>query len=204
MRPFILFLFVALISACSQENKQGEEQAGTATTSVSGEVISGNMGYIVENARFTGTDEQETFSIKGALELSPGDSQVLIIRTESAEGGFTELLALQFPSFAAGSRIEYTPGDDRSHFWVFGVDGDEDVMRRTGTIEGTVRFVKKEEADNSLGLSRKVINGVGEIEIVVTGIDNSGITVQAEKKYAARFRLPMITLDELSRINQPI
>ena len=203
MRPFILFLFVALISACSQEHKQGEEQAGTATTSVSGEVISGSMGYIVEGARLT-DEGQSTLSIKGALGMAPGDSQVLIIRTESAEGGFTELLALQFPAFATGSRIEYAPGDDRSGFWVLGVDGDTDVMRRTGMIEGAVRFVKKDEAENSLGLNRTVSNGIGEIEIVVTGIDNSDIPVQAEKKYAARFRLPIITLDELSRINQPI
>lgn len=204
MRPFMILLFVALISACSQEQKQGEEQAGTATTSVSGDVISGSMGYIVENARFAGAEEQATFSIKGALGLIPGDAQVLIVRTESTEGGFTELLGLQFPAFATGSRIEYAPGDDRSGFWVFGVDGDNEVLRRTGMIEGSVRFVKKEEAENSLGLSRAMVNGVGEIEIVVTGIDNSGIPVQPEKKYAARFRLPMITLDELSRINQPI
>jgi len=39
---------------------------------------------------------------------------------------------------------------------------------------------------------------------VVSGIDGGGLKVQAEKKYAARFELPMITLDELSRINQPI
>ncbi len=204
MRPFILVVLIALFSACSQEHRQAEEQAGTATTTVSGEVISGRMGYIVENARFAAEDEQAPFSIKGALELTAGDSQVIIIRTTSTEGGFTELLALQFPAFATGTQIEYAPGDDRSAFWVFGIDDDSDVMRRTGIIEGSVRFVKKETAEQSLGLSRSVVDGVGEIEIVVTGIDNSGISVQTEKKYAARFRLPMITLDELSRINQPI
>jgi hypothetical protein len=114
------------------------------------------------------------------------------------------LLALQYPAFSTGARLEYAAGDNRAAFWVFGIVGEQEIVRRTGAIEGSIRFVKQEPADNSLGLSRDVTNGVGEIEIVVTGIDNADIPVQSEKKYAARFRLPIITLGELARINQPI
>lgn len=205
MRSIILLLtFAFVLSACSKTEEKAGEEAGTATTTVSSEVIGGSMGYIVENARIANDSETAEFTIKGTLKLSSGTSQVMIIRTESENGGFTELLALQFPKFVPESKVEYLAGDGRGAFWVFGVSGDKEVMRNTGSVEGSIRFVKMEAAENSLGLSRDVENGVGEIEVLVTGIDNSGIPVQTEKKYAARFRLPMITLDELSRINQPI
>ena len=77
-------------------------------------------------------------------------------------------------------------------------------MRRTGTVEGSLRLVKLAPAANSMGLSRDVQDGTGEMEIVVTGIENGGLNVPAEKKFAASYQLPIITLDELARINQPI
>lgn len=205
MKSLILILSVVLFAACStKKEEKADEQAGTATATVSSEIIDGSMGYIVQNARLTQQGEKPDFSIKGTLKLSTGPSAVMIIRTETKEGGFTELLALEFPSFVPGSKVDYVAGDSRAVFWVFGVKDKKEVMRQTGSIEGSVRFVSDEDAENSLGLDRQVINGIGEIEIVVQGIDNSGIPVQTEKKYAARFRLPMIDLDELARINQPI
>lgn len=204
MRSLLLFLVVVMVTACSSREEKSDTQAGTATETVSADVIGGDMGYIVENARLTPEGEQAELNIKGGMQLSSGESQVLVIRTQSEEGGFTEWLALQYPAFSTGARLEYAAGDDRTAFWVFGIAGDQEVIRRTGTVEGNIRFIKQEPAENSLGLNRNVTNGVGEIEVVVMGIDNADIPVQSEKKYAARFRLPIITLGELARINQPI
>lgn len=204
MKYAAIVLMTVLMISCSSQEKKADEQAGSATETISGDVIGSDMGYIVENASLATADDEATFSIKGGLKMRPGTSQVLVVRTESASGGFTELLALEFPAFAEGTRMDYAGGNDKSNFWIFGVSDGQDIIRQTGTIDGSIRLVKTESSNNTLGLNRDVQLGVGEIEVVVTGIDNTDVPIEVEKKYAARFRLPMITLDELARINQPI
>jgi hypothetical protein len=204
MKHALILILILLVAGCSKQEQNSEEQSGSATTTVSSDVIDSDMGYIVENARLVDDAANAEVSIKGMLKLATGPGDVLIIRTQSENGQFTELLALAFPGFAEGTRAEYTALEGEAGFWVFGITGKTEVMKATGVIEGSIRLVKKEAAENSLGLSRDMQNGVGEIEIVVSQIDNEGIPVQAEKKYAARFRLPLISLDELARINQPI
>ncbi|PLX24844.1 MAG: hypothetical protein C0600_12565 [Ignavibacteria bacterium] len=204
MKYAVIFFLSLVMISCSSQEKNTDDQAGSATETISSEVIGSDMGYIVENAALVTAEGDATFSIKGALKLRPGNSQVMIIRTQSENGGFTELLALEFPAFAEGTRMDYENGNDKSNFWIFGLAGETDIIRQTGSIEGSIRLLKTEDATNTLGLNREVSNGVGEMEIVVMDIDNSDVPVEVEKKYAARFRLPMITLDELARINQPI
>ncbi|MFA6235557.1 MAG: hypothetical protein WC824_15415 [Bacteroidota bacterium] len=206
MKFGMLLLVLTLFVACTSKQQEKEaEQTGTASGTVSGDVIGANYGYIVENAGIASGDDKIAFSIKGVVKLKEATSQVLIVRTQTADGNATEMLALEFPSFAEGTAMEFAAGNDKSAFWIFGMNADkQEVMRRTGTVEGTLRLVKIAAAETSMGLNREVKDGTGEMEIVVAGIDNAGLAVPREKKYAARYNLPMITLDELSRINQPI
>ncbi|MFZ1730191.1 MAG: hypothetical protein WBQ23_15265 [Bacteroidota bacterium] len=206
MKYGMLLLVLTLFVACSsKKQEQNAEQTGAASGTMAGEVIGADYGYIVENAGIASENDKVAFSIKGIVNLKEATSQVLIVRTQSADGSATEMLALEFPSFAEGTALEFASGNDKSAFWIFGRTADKvDVMSRTGMIEGSLRLVKIKPAEISMGLSREVKDGTGEMEIVVTGIENGGLDIPVEKKYAARYNLPMITLDELARINQPI
>ena len=204
MKHAIILLLLVLVAGCAKQEQQGDGQTGSASSSVSADIIGSDMGYIVENAQLVGKDAVAAFSIKGQMKLAAGPGNVLIVRTQSADGNFTEMLALGFPAFAEGTRVDFQPGGSDAGYWIFGVTEEAEIMKQTGTIEGSIRLVKKESAENALGLNRDVQNGVGEIEVVVTAIENRDLPVEAEKKFAARFRLPLITLDELARINQPI
>jgi hypothetical protein len=209
MKYTFLLLAFAIVVGCSSKNQeqsqQTEAQSGTASGTVSGEVITADNGYIVQNAALAGEGDKVAFSIKGVVNLKEATSQVLIVRTQNGDGNATEMLALEFPSFAEGTVMDFAAGSGKSGFWVFGMNANkQDVMQRTGAIEGGLRLVKMKPAGNSMGLNREVLDGTGEIEIVVTGIDNGGLAIPVEKKYAARYQLPMITLDEFARINQPI
>lgn len=208
MKYTLLLLAFALAVGCSSkqqdQSQQPEAQSGTASGTVSGEVITADNGYIVQNAALAGEGDKVAFSIKGMVKLKEATSQVLIVRTQSGNGA-TEMLALEYPSFAEGTAMDFVAGSGKSGFWVFGVTANkQEVMQRTGTIEGGLRLVKMKPAGNSMGLNREVLDGTGEIEILVKGIDNGGLAIPVEKKYAARYQLPMITLDEFARINQPI
>ncbi len=206
MKYVSLLLVLVFFVACSpKQQDQKTEQSGTATGAMAGEVIGADYGYIIENAAIAAEGDEVAFSIKGAVKLKKATSQVMIVRTQSTDGNTTEMLLLEFPSFAEGTTLDYANGNDKSSFWIFGMTEDKtEVMSRTGMIEGSLRLVKTAPAEISMGLSREVLDGTGEMEIVVTGIDNEGLAVPAEKKFAARYNLPIISLDELARINQPI
>ncbi len=210
----LMLLTVTLLTACGskQDSAEGTQtaqsemtaegaQTGTATGSVSGEVIGSDMGYIVENAKIVKDPASAVYSIKGAFLLGKGNSNVLIVKTG---GSATEWLALQFPSFAEGTTMEYTAGDANSGFWIFGVKGKKEITKLTGNVEGTLRLLKKAPSSVNLGLNRDMVDGIGEMEIVVTGIQSEGLDIPAEKKYAARFTLPFISLTDLAKMDQPI
>jgi hypothetical protein len=203
-QTFLILLIVAMATGCGSREQKNEVQSGDATAGISADIIGSDMGYIVEDARFAPDDAEAAFSIKGMMKLTEGPGSVLIVRTSGGEGHTTQLLALALPGFAEGTRVEFTPDDGNAGYWIFGIHDGNEVLQRTGRIEGTLRLVKTEAAANNFGLDRDVQNGVGEIEVVVSGIESGGLPLDAEKKYAARFRLPIVTLDELARINQPI
>lgn len=210
MKYTLLLLAFALLTACgSKKDEQIDTQDGAMTGmaegSLSGEIITADAGYIINNAGIAEEGENAAFSIKGVMRLKEAPSQVLIVRTQSADGTSTEMLALEFPTFADGTALEYPGEQGRAAFWLFGINGaKEEIMHRTGDVRGSLRLLKTDAAENALGLSRSVTDGIGEMEIVVTGIDTHGLNVPGEKKYAARYRLPMITLDEFARFNQQI
>jgi hypothetical protein len=213
---FLILLTAVLLAACGsrQEGADGTQtaqsdmtshgaQTGTSAGTVSAEVIGSDMGYIVENARISGDQSSAVYSIKEVLRISKGTSTVLLVRTQT-EGGATEFLAMEFPRFAEGTSIEYAAGEMNAAFWIFGMKGKTEVMKQTGAVEGTLQLLKTATSTANLGMQRTLTDGVGEMEVVVVGIDNEGLDIPNEKKYAARFTLPMITLDELVKLNQPI
>ncbi len=211
-----MLLTVSLLSACGskQEGADGTQtaqsemtadgaQTGTSVGTVSSEIIGSDFGYIVENAKIVLDPASAAYTIKNVFSLAKGTSNVLMIRTRTQEGA-TELLALQFPTFADGTTMEYGAGESNAGFWLFGMKDKREILKPTGGVEGTIRLVRKEASTATLGLRRDVSDGVGEIEIVVVGIDPEGLDVPFQKKYAARFKLPMISLAELAKIDQPI
>jgi len=209
MRYTLLLLAVVLFTACGSKQEsqiEGQDGAmtGAAEGTMSGEIITAGTGYIISNAGIAGDGDKSAYSIKGVLSLKEAPGQVLVVRTQT-DGGATEMLVLEFPAFADGTALEYPGEQGEAAFWIFGINpGKEEVMTRTGDVRGSLRLLKTDVAENALGLSREVRDGIGEMEIVVTGIDARGLDVPGEKKYAARYRLPMLTLDEFARINQPI
>lgn len=209
MKYTLLLLAVLMFAACGSKQEsqiEGQDGAmtGAAEGTMSGEIITAGTGYIITDAGIADEGDPAAFSIKGVLRLKAAPTQVLVVRTQT-DGGATEMLALEFPAFADGTALAY-PGDQGdAAFWLFGITpGKEEVMTSTGDVRGSLRLLKTDAAENALGLTREVVDGIGEMEIVVTGIDARGLDVPGEKKYAARYRLPMLTLDEFARINQPI
>jgi hypothetical protein len=63
--------------------------------------------------------------------------------------------------------------------------------------------VKQSPSKINLGLNREIKDGVGDIEIAVANIAAAGFTVNAAKKVAARFQLPLISLEEMAKLMQP-
>lgn len=202
---YVLTLAIAcLVLACSTEKKEAEEQSGSATSMLTVDVIDADLGYIIENAALASGDEDATYSVKGAFKLRPGNSQVLVVRTQSREGGFTELLALEYPDFVEGTRAEFSGDDLTAGFWVYGIQEKREVIMRTGKVSGFIRLTKLETAPDEADLARDVKTGSGEMEIVVSDIEHADLPLPAEKKYAAKFSLPVVSLAEYARINQEI
>jgi len=205
MKKILLFSALILITSCSpKEEKAAEQQIGTVATGISNEVIDSELGYIVQNAVLTDDVTKANYNIKGLVNLQSGMGSVLIVRTTTEDGNGTEILALQLRAFTGGTRMEFLPDDGKAGFWLFGVKDGRKIMKKTGTVEGLVRMIKKGPSTMTMGLDRELMNGVGEMEIIVKDIESEGLTVPVEKKYAARYALPLITLEELAGINLPI
>lgn len=196
------FLAIALIG-CGKQQETSEEKVGTATTSSFSEVIGASGGYIIENARIAMEGDEVKHSIANACELAEGMSNVLIVHNQNASAGGNTILALQFPNFAPGTEIEYAGEPGTGSFFVYGDLDGMTIAAETGLISGTVRLIKKEESEVTLGLNRDVMQGIGEMEIVVSAIDPNGLDVESEKKFVARFELPIVTLEELTKMNMP-
>jgi hypothetical protein len=202
MKYTVLICALTLMVACSKK-EQSEERVGTAMNSAYSEVIGSQSGYIIENAQLAGADETPIFSLEKTCNLIRGTGSVMIIHTKDEKSSANTILALQFPVFTDGTELAYAGEPGSGGFFVYGYMGNEWLGKETGLISGTLRMMKKEASDINLGLNRDVMNGTGEMEIVVSGIDPAQLNVPKEKKYAARFELPIITLDELMKINTP-
>lgn len=198
---FVLVAF-ALVAGCSKQQKT-EDQAGTASRSTYSEVIDSNQGYIIENASLAEANQIATFTIANQFQLVEGTTSVLIIRSNANDKGAETLLALQFPSFAEGTTSEFGGDSKIAQFWVIASSEKGKTARNSGLISGSLRFIKKAPSSITLGLNREMTDGIGDIEIVVANIEAPGLNIPVEKKYAARFKLPIISLKELVSLNQP-
>lgn len=205
MRFFLgLGLLVLLLTTGCQQKKQTAEQAGTATESSFSEVIDHGQGYIIQNAKLADTSETPALVMSSGLRLASGTTSVLVIRGNSTDKSVESTLALQLDGFAPGSSIEYSGDRDKAQFWIAGKLEDRSIAHESGLISGSLRCIKDEWSDLDLGLNRALKEGIGDVEVVVANIDPAGLSHPNEKKYAARFQLPLITLAELIRITRPV
>lgn len=196
-----LSLVMLVLAGCGQQQKT-EGQPGTAQSAYT-DVIDSNRGYIVEGARFAAEGEPATFSIGDKFRLAPGASSVLILREKESEATPGYILALQFPSFVPNSTVEYGADAAASQYWVIGLKDGKPSSLKTGLISGSLRFVKQAPSKINLGLNREIRDGVGDIEIAVANIAAPSFTVDAAKKVAARFQLPLLSLEEMAKLMQP-
>jgi hypothetical protein len=201
MKAILPVLVLFMFAGCAK--KSSEEQAGTASRSAYSEVIDQNQGYVVEDARFAQDGDTAPLVMDGGLKLAKGTGSVVVIRGVGGDGAST-ILALQIASFAPGSSVEYGGEAGSAQFWVAGTVGGSAVRKETGLVSGNIRMIKDEWSDLDLGLNRSIRRGVGDLEVVVANIDPAGLNLPREKKYAARFQLPIVTLDELVRISRPV
>ena len=196
-----LSLAMLVMSGCGQKQK-ADTQPGTAQSAYT-DVIDSNRGYIVEGARFAAEGETGSFSIGDKFRLSPGTSSVLILREKESDATPGYILALQFPSFAPNTAVEYGTDPSMSQYWVIGLANGQRSYIRTGLVSGSLRFIKQAPSKINLGLNREIKDGVGDIEVALSNIAAEGFKVLASKKVAARFQLPLISLEEMARLMQP-
>lgn len=198
MKYTVLAIALLFIAACSKQ-EQESEKVGTAMSSSFNEVIGPENGYIIENAALASDDEQPVFAIANVCKLVHATTSVLVVH--SKDGGTGTILALQVPSFAPGSEINYDGDPGSGTFFVYGSMGTDVLEQETGVVSGMLRLQRTETSEINLGLNREVKKGLGEMEIVVSNIERGQLNIPTEKKYAARYELPVITLDELVKIN---
>ncbi|MBL0175699.1 MAG: hypothetical protein IPP94_10610 [Ignavibacteria bacterium] len=198
---FALSLAALLIAGCGKQ-QNAETQPGTAQSAYT-DVIDSNRGYIIENAKFAAEGETAVFTIGDSFRLAAGTSSVLVLREKETEAAPGYILALQFPSFASNTSVEYGSDAATCQYWVVGLKDAKLSYVKTGLISGSLRFIKKAASTINLGLNRDIQDGVGDIEIALSNIAAPGVKVADSKKFAARFQLPLITLEEMAKIMQP-
>lgn len=203
MRHYLLLTLLVLTIGCGKKN-QSDSQAGTASQSNYTEVISSSSGYIIQNAKIvTDKNEQPSFTLNGALKLGASNTSVMVIRGANKDNSASTLLALQIPTFSEGAMTEFDGSAASAQFILFGnVDGQAKV-HESGLISGSVRFIKMTPSSLNLGLNRALMEGTGEMEVIVSNIQPSSFSYDAQKKFIARYSLPMVKLDEIMRLSLP-
>lgn len=198
----LLLLGMLLIAGCSKKDA-AEQQTGTAAQSAFTDVMDQKNGYIVENAGIvlpaaTATTEGESFK------LASSTTCVLVIESQATENQPGYLLALQFPTFAAGAVQEYGGDGSTAEFFLVTKANGALTYMASGLISGSVRFAKKEASTIDIGLNREMQCGYGDIDVVVSNIKVGATKFEPTKKFSARFEMPIIALDELTRIKKPV
>ncbi len=203
MRTLTILSVAAMIFAgCAKQGQQPGDKAGAAEAAKM-ELIGSDRGFIIENARFTAEGESGKYKIGSGFSLIDGQTSVLIITEKEQEGKPGYVLALQFPVFAEGTSKDYSDDAEACRFWVMELVDGSSKMSAGGRITGGLRFIKKSPSAINLGLNREILDGEGDIEVTVGGIESSHPSLKGDKSFDARFRLPMVTLEEMARVQQP-
>ncbi len=203
MRLWVLLIPLLLVIGCGKKQQQTNKEAGAATQTGYAEIIDQDQGYIIENARVFVGDEPADAILDGVVKLVKAKSTVMVIRTSDEENNVATILVLQFPTFAEGAVTTYDGSEGPARFYVVGTGDNRGISTVSGVVSGELRFGKKESTELDLGLNRLVQAGTGSMEVVVSNIDNGGLSVPSEKKYTARYSLPIVTIDEIARITMP-
>ncbi|NOY05978.1 MAG: hypothetical protein GXO82_05025 [Chlorobi bacterium] len=203
MRLWVLLIPVLLFIGCGKKEQQTGKEAGAATQTGYAEVIDQNQGYIIENARVFVGEEPADAILDGVVKLVKAKSTVMVIRSSDEDNNVATILVLQFPAFAEGAAATYDGSEGPARFYVIGTGDNRGISTVSGVVSGELRFDKKESTELDLGLNRLVEAGTGSMEVVVSNIDSGGLSVPQEKKYAARYSLPIVTIDEIARITMP-
>lgn len=196
---YVAFVVTMLVIAGCGKTDQQADTAGTATQSSYASVIDEKNGYIVENAAIAPAGSTDGFLLAGHVRLIPGSGNVLIYRGRQKD--VEEVLAVQFSSFTPGAAEDYTGGDARAQYWMIG--GAPPTGMQSGIISGTLRFSKKEPSTVTLGLNRDVLQAVGTMEISVSNIDSGVLNLEPSRAFSAKYRLPVITFQELQTVSTP-
>ncbi len=203
MRLWVLLIPVMLVLGCGKKQQQTDKEAGAATQTGYAEVIDQDQGYIIENARVFVGEEPADAILDGVVKLVKAKSAVMIIRTSDEENNVATILVLQFPAFAEGAATSYDGSEGPARFYVVGTGDNRGTSTVSGVVSGELRFGKKESTELDLGLNRVIEAGSGSMEIVVSNIDGGGLSIPTEKKYVAQYHLPIVTIDEITRITMP-
>lgn len=200
----LLVLGILLIAGCGKKDA-ADQQAGNAAQSYT-DVMDQKNGFIVENAAIAGPGATAVYTEGegGAFQLAAGTSSVLIIQSAATDKQPGYLLALQYPAFAPGAVQEYGGEGSVARFFLITKDGAKLTYAASGLISGSVRFTKKEPATVDLGLNREMQAGIGTIDVVVSNIAVGGTGFPSTKKFSAAYQMPIITLNELARVKQPV
>jgi hypothetical protein len=201
----LLVLGILLIAGCGKKDT-ADQQAGNAAQSSYTEVMDQKNGFIVENAAIAGPGATAVYSEGegGAFQLAAGTSSVLIVQSAATDKQPGYLLALQYPAFAPGAVQEYGGEGSVARFFLITKDGAKLTYAASGLISGSVRFTKKEPATFELGLNREMQAGIGTMDVVVSAIAVGSTGFAPTKTFSATYQMPIITLNELARVKQPV
>jgi hypothetical protein len=203
MKAATIGLLALLVCGGCGKQQQAEKLASGIQAPMYNEVIDNRNGYIVENARLPLSNETPDLVLDGKCGLKEGTAQVMVLRTASDDKSQRSVLALELPAFTDGSVYDFAPGGPKAQYWVISVENGTALASKCGSIEGRVRFIKSSASQIDLGLGREMLDAIGEIEISVSGITPAGTnSFDANRKYAARFQLPILTSAEFRRINK--
>ncbi len=196
----VLAVVLLLVSDGCGRQRPSSGTASSIDTPALADVIDSRSGYIIDNAGIAPLGTVPVVAIEDSFGLVPGRGMVMIIRTVCEDESAQMLLALEMDGFVPVTDHTFRPADGRSAFWVFGTDAGMAVRRRTGQVEGVIHATEQSPSKVDLGLGRALQDAHGDITLAVTNIDAGSLKVDRVRKYASRFALPILTLDEMKKL----
>ena len=208
----VLLVFLVFIPTKNTETKATDSKtetsapaSGTVSGSMYSEVIDNAHGFIIENVSFADQNNQKAITLFGAAKVVDGTSSLMVIKGQGKDASVKTLLFLQFSKFAEGSAVEFNGDPKSAQFYVAGTADGKQSIQESGLISGSVRFVKTQPGTTSIpGYTGELREGTGDMEVIVSNINASGLAIDKEKKYTARYALPIVPFSKWAALNVPM